>query len=101
MATAPAKLTANPDLKALDWLRRSTEANPNFALSQFHLAGALAMMGELAEARTSAEAGLALDPNFTIRRYDISTSFLSDNPAWLASRERFYEGMRTAGVPQG
>jgi TolB-like protein len=101
MIVGMAKLIANADLKALDWLRRSTEANPNFALSQFHLAGALAMMGELAEARTSAEAGLALDRSFTIRRYDISSSFLSDNPAWLASRERFYEGMRTAGVPQG
>jgi tetratricopeptide (TPR) repeat protein len=101
MIVGMAKLITNEDLKALDWLRRSTEANPNFALSQFHLAGALAMMGELAEARTSAEAGLGLDPSFTIRRYDISSSFLSDNPAWLAIRERFYEGMRTAGVPQG
>jgi TolB-like protein/Tfp pilus assembly protein PilF len=101
MIVGMAKLITNEDLKALDWLRRSTEANPNFALSQFHLAGALAMMGEFAEARTSAEAGLGLDPSFTIRRYDISSSFLSDNPAWLAIRERFYEGMRTAGVPQG
>lgn len=101
MIVGMAKLITNADIKALDWLRRSTEANPNFALAQFHLAGASAMLGDLAEARTNAEAGLALDPSFTIRRYDISSSFLSDNPAWLASRKRFYEGMRSAGVPEG
>ena len=101
MIVGMAKLITNADTEALDWLRRSIKANPNFALAQFHLAGALAMQGDLKEARSSAEAGLALDPNFTIRRYDISSVFLSDNPAWLASRERFYEGMRLAGVPEG
>ncbi|MHC2332826.1 winged helix-turn-helix domain-containing protein [Bradyrhizobium sp. USDA 4454] len=99
MFVGMAKLTTSADLEALDWLRRSIEANPNHALSHFHLAGALAMMGELKEARSSAGAGLALDPSFTIRRYRISV-FLSDNPAWLAKRERFYEGMRLAGVPE-
>jgi TolB-like protein len=101
MIVGMAKLVTNTDLEALDWLRRSVEANPNFALSQFHLAGASAMMGELAEAQSRAETGRALDPNFTIRRYDISANFLSDNAAWLATRERLYEGMRLAGVPEG
>ena len=77
----------------------SSEANPNFALSHFHLAGALAMMGDLREARSSADAGLALDPNFTIRRYRMNE--WPDTPLWLARRERFYEGMRVAGVPEG
>ena len=53
------------------------------------------------QARSSAEAGLALDPGFTIRRYDSDCFFLSDNPAWLSRRERFYEAMRLAGVPEG
>ncbi|MDA9467506.1 hypothetical protein XH87_23450 [Bradyrhizobium sp. CCBAU 53415] len=101
MIVGMAKLMTNVDVEALGWLRRSIEANPNFALSQFHLAGASAMMGELEEARSSAKAGLSLDPDFTIRRYAISTSFLSENPRWLARRERLYEGMRLAGIPQG
>jgi len=25
----------------------------------------------------------------------------SDNPTYLAGRERFYEGMRMAGIPEG
>jgi len=101
MIVGMAKLMANADLEALDWLRRSIEANPNFALAHFHLAGTLAMTGDLKEARSSAEAGLALDPGFTIRRYDVDSSFLSENPLWLARREHFYAGMRQAGVPEG
>jgi hypothetical protein len=58
------------------------------------------MVGNLGQARSSAEAGLALDPSFTIRRYR-SNIFQSDNPEWLAWRERLYEGMRMAGVPEG
>jgi TolB-like protein/Tfp pilus assembly protein PilF len=94
-----AKLHANSDLEALNWLRRSIEANPNYALSHLHLAGALAMMGDLREARSSADAGLALDPNFTIRRCRMN-AWVCDTPVWLARRERFYEGMRLAGVPE-
>ncbi|MET4475517.1 winged helix-turn-helix domain-containing protein [Bradyrhizobium sp. F1.13.3] len=100
MIVGMAKLVTNADLEALYWLRRSVEANPNFALSQFHLAGASAMMGDLADAQSCAETGRALDPSFTIRRYDISANFLSDNPAWIAMRQRLYEGMRLAGVPE-
>jgi len=43
--------------------------------------------------------GLALDPSFTIRRFRASSP--SDNPTYLAGRERILEGMRTAGVPEG
>jgi tetratricopeptide (TPR) repeat protein len=100
MVVGMAKLTINADLEALDWLRRSIEANPNHALSHFHFAGALAMVGDLKQARSSAEAGLALDPSFTIRRYRNNIFFLRDNPAWLAKLERFYEGLRMAEVPE-
>ena len=101
MIVGMAKLLADADVEALDWLRRSIEANANFALAHFHLAGVHAVTGDLKEARSSAEAGLALDPGFTIRRYDSDCFFLSGNPAWLSKRERFYEGMRLAGVPEG
>jgi hypothetical protein len=54
----------------------------------------------LDQARAAVQAGLALDPSFTIRRYrDISA--WSDNPTYRAGRERFIEGMRLAGVPEG
>jgi tetratricopeptide (TPR) repeat protein len=100
MFVGMAKLHANADIEALDWLRRSIKANSNYVLSHFHLAGALAMMGDLREARSSSNVGLALDPDFSIRRYRMN-EWLHDNPLWLARRERFYEGMRMAGVPEG
>jgi hypothetical protein len=44
--------------------------------------------------------GLALFPGFTVRRFQRHT-VASDNPTFLAKRQRFYEGMRLAGVPEG
>jgi hypothetical protein len=51
------------------------------------------------EAQLAAEAGLALDPTFTIHRYRVGRT--SSNPTYLAVRERICDGMRKAGVPEG
>jgi TolB-like protein/class 3 adenylate cyclase/Tfp pilus assembly protein PilF len=87
------------DAEAVLWLRASIEANRNFPLAHFHLAEALALLGELDEARAAAQAGLGLQPGFTLRRY--RENALSDSPAYLAGRERSCEGMGLAGVPEG
>jgi TolB-like protein/Flp pilus assembly protein TadD len=93
-----AKLQLGLDAEAVVWLRRSIEANRNFPLAHFHLAEALALLGQLDEARATAKAGLALDPGFNLRRYRVNA--LCDNPAYLAGRARSAEGMRLAGVPE-
>ena len=62
------------------------------------LAAALAHLGRISEARATAKAGLALEPSFTIGRF--SAGARSDNPVYLAGRERIYEGMRRAGIPE-
>jgi hypothetical protein len=61
----------------------------------------LARLGELDEARAAVQTGLSLDPTFTIRRYAAATKARSDNPTFLAWRDRAIEGMRMAGVPEG
>jgi len=94
-----AKSQLGADAEAVVWLRRSIDANRNMPYTHFNLAAALALLGRLDEARAAARAGLALDPGFTIRRFQRNLS--SDNPTYLAGRERFYEGMRLAGVPEG
>jgi TolB-like protein len=94
-----AKAQLGADAEAADWLRRSVEANRNFPLAHFHLAEVLALLGQLDEARAVARAGLALQPDFILRRYRMNA--LSDNPAYLAGRERSCHGMRLAGVPEG
>jgi TolB-like protein len=96
---ASAKLQLNADAEAVTWLRRSIEANPNWPLSHFLLAAALTLLGSLDEARAAAQAGLALDPGFTLRR--LRSLGASNNPTFLASGMRVAGGMRMAGVPEG
>jgi TolB-like protein/class 3 adenylate cyclase/Flp pilus assembly protein TadD len=96
-----AKAQLNADSEAVAWLRRGLDANRNFPVAHFVLAAELARLGELDQARAAAKAGLALDPHFTTRRYRSITSSLSDNPTFLAGCERYIEGMRLAGVPEG
>jgi TolB-like protein/Tfp pilus assembly protein PilF len=96
-----AKVQLNADAEAVVWFRRGIDANRNFSVAHFHLAAALARHGELDEARAAVQAGLALDPSFTIRRYRDATNARSDNPAFLAGRDREIEGMRLAGAPEG
>ena len=96
---AMAKMQLGADAEAVAWLRRSIEANSNFPPTHFWFAAALGLLGALDEARTAAKAGLALDPSFAIRRLLVTQS--SDNPTYLAGRERVCEGMRLAGVPEG
>jgi tetratricopeptide (TPR) repeat protein len=96
-----AKAQLGADAEALVWMRRSLDANRNTSITYFDLASALARLGALDEARTVAQAGLALDPSFTIRRYRDATNARSDIPTFLAWCERHIEGMRLAGVPEG
>ena len=64
-----AKAQLGADAEAVVWLRRGLDANRNYSVAHFDLAAALARLGELDEARATVQAGLALDPSFTIRRY--------------------------------
>jgi TolB-like protein len=96
-----AKAQLGADAEAAIWMRRGLDANRNYSVTYFDLAAVLARLGTLDEARAAVNAGLALDPRFTIRRYRDVTYAMSDNPTYLATRERLIEGMRLAGVPEG
>ena len=93
-----AKIHLGADAEAVVWLRRSIEKNRNLPPAHFALAAASGLLGALDEARAAAQAGLALNPGFTIRR--LRAAKLSDNPTYLVGQERFCEGMRLAGVPE-
>jgi TolB-like protein/class 3 adenylate cyclase/Tfp pilus assembly protein PilF len=93
------KAQFNAGTEAIAWMRRGLELNRNFSVAHFHLAAELALLGELDQARAAAQAGIALDPDFTIRRFRAGTA--TDDPIYLAGRERCYEGLRLAGVPEG
>jgi TolB-like protein/class 3 adenylate cyclase len=84
--------------QALPWLRQSIDANRNAPWAFFYLACCLAHLGRLDEARREVNAGLAVDPKFTLRRFRAGAQ--SNNAVYLAQRERVAEGMRLAGVPE-
>ena len=63
------------------------------------MAAALVELGRLDEARAEVQAGLALNPSFTITRYRAGAQ--SDNPVFLKGRARIIEDMRKAGAPEG
>jgi TolB-like protein/class 3 adenylate cyclase len=94
-----AKLQLGADVEAAAWFRRSIEANRNHPVGYFYLATTLALLGLPDDAFDATQAGLALDPSFTIGRFRAGTP--SDNALYMAARERTYQGMRMAGVPEG
>jgi tetratricopeptide (TPR) repeat protein len=93
-----AKLSLGRDQEAAVWLLRSIDSNPNQSTAHFFLAAAQAHLGRMSEAQAAVQAGLALNPTFTIRRFRASA--FSDNPVYLDGCERAIEGLRKAGVPE-
>ena len=84
--------------EALPWLRKSLDANRNNLWAHFHAAACLAHLGRLDEARREVEAGLIVDPKFTIKR--LRAGLESDHGEYMVQRERIAEGTRKAGVPR-
>jgi TolB-like protein len=88
------------DEAAVHWFKRSIETNRNVApFVHFYLAAALAHLERVEEAQASVQAGLAIDPNFTLSHFHASRP--TDNSTCLAQRARIAEGMRKAGLPDG
>ena len=96
---AEAKLYLGAYEDALNLCHRSIELNRNYPTARFTYAATLVELGRLDEAKSEVKAALALNPNFTLRRYRDGAQ--SDNPAFFKGRERIIEDMRKAGVPEG
>ncbi|HLJ63534.1 MAG TPA: tetratricopeptide repeat protein [Stellaceae bacterium] len=79
-----AKLALRADEEAVARLRRAVEINRNLPVQHFMLAAALAHLGRLDDARSATQAGLALDPAFTVSR--LRAGVASDNPTYPAHR---------------
>jgi TolB-like protein/DNA-binding SARP family transcriptional activator len=94
-----AQLYLGSDEKAVTCFRRSIEISRNHPAAQYYLAGALAVLGRLEEARRAVRAAIAVHSDFTVSRFRAGAA--SDNPRYLAARERLCLGMLRAGVPEG
>ena len=91
-----ARLYLGKDDEAVAYFRRSIEIKRNHPPAQYYFAGALALLGRLDEARSAVRAAMAFHPDFTVSRFRAGAA--SDNPRFLAARERLCDGMRKAGV---
>jgi TolB-like protein/class 3 adenylate cyclase/cytochrome c-type biogenesis protein CcmH/NrfG len=94
-----AKLFLGGDEEAVALFGRAIALNRNNPYTHFLLGAALANLGRTGEARDAVQAGLALNPEFTMRRYLGGAA--SDHPTFLAQRDRVVVGLRKAGVPEG
>ena len=92
------KLYLSSDEEAVAWFRRAIDIDRNLPNAHFYLAAALGHLGRHNEARAATAAGLENNPAYTIKGFRDGS--FSDNPTFLAQRERVYDGMRKAGVPE-
>ena len=95
-----AKLHFGDYERAVTWCRRAIEANRNYPRAYFQLALALAQLDRLDEAHSAVEAGIAINPSFTVSRARVNWTALSDDPTYLAQLEPIFDGLRKAGVPE-
>jgi tetratricopeptide (TPR) repeat protein len=77
------------DEEAVAWYHRAIQLDRNYWTAHFNLAATLAELGRLEEARAEGQAGLALEPKVTLRRYRAGAA--TDNPVFLKQRERIIE----------
>jgi len=93
-------VTLHRDDQAVDWLRRSLAVNDKGASVHIFLAGTLGLIGHDAEAREELQLYLAMPEARVKTIAALKLQRNSDNPSYLATRERFYEGLRKAGMPE-
>ena len=86
------------DLKAAEaWLRRAIETNPNDPTAHFYLSCTLVYMNRLPEARSTAAAGLAINPGYSLARVRAGSSASAN---FKALADRYIDALRAAGVPE-
>jgi TolB-like protein/DNA-binding winged helix-turn-helix (wHTH) protein/Tfp pilus assembly protein PilF len=86
------------DEAAVEWLTRSVEANARGPFNVLFLAAALGRVGRLEEARMRMVEFQQMRPGFTLSRFRAREP--SESPAFKAQRQRLYEGLRLAGMPE-
>ena len=88
------------DDRAVACLRRAVANNPEFPTPVAYLAAMLALTGRETEARGMLKQYLSLRGTKTRTIAAWRAMAYSDNPIYLASRERIHEGLRKAGMPE-
>jgi adenylate cyclase len=88
------------DELAIDWLRRSIAAYRNATPTYLYLAAALALHGQAADGHEVLMSYFSLPATRTKTVAALKAQTVSRNPRFLAMRERLYQGLRKAGMPE-
>jgi predicted Zn-dependent protease len=92
-------LVLGNDDAALEWLLRARSTNPNYSHIHLALAAVYGLRGDLAAAQAAlTEAGKRNTKYGSLAGVKAATT--QSNPLYLAQRERVYEGLRRAGLPE-
>jgi TolB-like protein/Tfp pilus assembly protein PilF len=95
-----ARIMLRQDDGAVACLRRAVANNPRFPAPVAYLAAALALTGQDLEARETLKQYLSLRGTKATTIAPWRAMAYSDNPVYLAFRERIHEGLRKAGMPE-
>jgi adenylate cyclase len=88
------------DEKAIDLFRRSNALNPSPSPNYLYMTAALALSGHETEAQETLKQYLAIPSVRTRSIVAWKARTFSTNPIYVAMRERAYEGLRKAGMPE-
>jgi adenylate cyclase len=94
-----ANITLHRDDQAVDFIRRGMAAAPA-STGRAWLAAALALAGHDEEARETLKEYLAAPDARPKTIAAFKKNINSNNPTYLATRERIYEGLRKVGMPE-
>jgi adenylate cyclase len=83
--------------EALIAAEQAVGINPQGAFGYALVAAAAAHLGDMAKAQAAVARLRSLQPGITVDTY--RKEEISDRPEYAAQRERFYEGLRKAGLP--
>lgn len=87
------------DDQAVEMLRKSIALNPGYSPAHLFLTAAYAMQDRVEQAREALAAYLRTNPTVNTIAL-LRANAQSTHPVYMAQRERLYEGMRRAGMPE-
>ena len=90
--------------QAIDWDRRAIALGTSNPFPHANLAAALALTGHETEASEALQHYLALPSSAQLRTIAALKAYnarFNSDPRVLESNERFYDGLRKAGMPEG
>ena len=91
------KLLLGEDAAAEAWFRRGIEFNRSYPIQVLYLAGALAGLGRMDEAKATMAEALTLNPRFSISL--IRTIRRSTNPTYMRQLDGLLGKLKAAGAP--